>query len=399
MTESRDEQAAAQISHQGPTDAPVSVHLRGVVLPDGIERDLWLHDGVIGHEPVRDAVTVAAEGWIMAGFVDAHCHVGLEAHGAVSPQRALEHALTDRAAGTLLIRDAGSPLDTRFLQARDDLPTIIRAGRHIARPKRYLRNFAEEVDPDRLVGEVITQAERGDGWVKLVGDWIDRDAGDLKPLWPASAAREAIAAAHEHGAQVTAHCFEEQSVRELVEAGIDCIEHGTGMESETIAAMAELGVSLVPTMINLENFPTFAAAGEVKFPRYSAHMRDLHARRFDTIGAAVDAGIGVYAGTDAGGVHGHGLIASEIELLARVGGNEFALGASSWNSRAWLGHPGIEPGAPADLLVFAEDPRQRISVVREPVLIILNGRVVGGSGRDSSPVEIPISALDANSNV
>lgn len=36
-------------------------------------------------------------------------------------------------------------------------------------------------------------------------------------------------------------------------------------------------------------------------------------------------------------------------------------------------------GAPADIVVFAEDPRVTISVVREPVLIILNGRVVGGS--------------------
>ena len=67
------------------------------------------------------------------------------------------------------------------------------------------------------------------------------------------------------------------------------------------------------------------------------------------------------------------------ELLAQIGGNEFALGAASWNARRWLGHPGIEEGAPADIVVFAEDPRVTISVVREPVLIILNGRVVGGS--------------------
>ena len=87
----------------------------------------------------------------------------------------------------------------------------------------------------------------------------------------------------------------------------------------------------------------------------------------------------MYGGMDSGGVHGHGLIAGEIVLLAKVGGNDFALGAASWNARAWLGHPGIENGAPADLVVFADDPRVTISVVREPVLIILNGRVVGGS--------------------
>ena len=176
-----------------------------------------------------------------------------------------------------------------------------------------------------------------------------------------------------------AHCFDERSVAELVDAGIDGIEHGTGLDDDTIATMAQRGTSLVPTMVNLENFPMFADAGEAKFPTYAAHIRALHARRFETIGKAVDAGVPVYAGTDAGGVHGHGLIASEIELLANVGGNEFALGAASWDARAWLGHPGIEQGAPADIVVFADDPRVTISVVREPVLIILNGRVVGGS--------------------
>ena len=51
------------------------------------------------------------------------------------------------------------------------------------------------------------QARRGDGWVKLVGDWIDRGEGDLAPEWPADVLAAAIAAAHEEGARVTAHTF------------------------------------------------------------------------------------------------------------------------------------------------------------------------------------------------
>ena len=39
-----------------------------------------------------------------------------------------------------------------------------------------------------------------------------------------------------------------------------------------------------------------------KFPAYADHMRDLHARRRDTIMAAYEAGVAIYAGTDAGGV-------------------------------------------------------------------------------------------------
>jgi hypothetical protein len=39
----------------------------------------------------------------------------------VPDQRAEEHALAERAAGALLLRDAGSPADTRWMDDRDDL--------------------------------------------------------------------------------------------------------------------------------------------------------------------------------------------------------------------------------------------------------------------------------------
>lgn len=363
----------------GPAGAPDGpFHLNGVLLPDGETRDLWIVDGLIRTEPVAGAVTLCRGGWILPGLVDAHCHVGLGPDGAVTHEIAEAQAATDRDAGTLLIRDAGSPVDTHWIDAREDLPRVIRAGRHIARPKRYIRNYAEEVEPEALIAEVARQARRGDGWVKLVGDWIDRDSGDLAPLWPAEIAAAAIAAAHELGARVTAHCFGEESVHQLVRAGIDGIEHGTGLDASTIALMAERQVALVPTMINLENFPGFADAGEAKFPTYAQHMRALYARRFDTIGAAAEAGVPIFAGTDAGGTISHGLLASEIELLAQIGGTEFALGAASWRARDWLGAPPVAEGAWADLVVYAADPRIDVAITHEPELVILRGRIVSG---------------------
>ena len=363
--------------HRGPEPGPAPrLHLQGTFLPSGEARDAWIVDGLLTFERVPDALTIATGAWILPGLVDAHCHVGLDAHGAVDDATAESQALTDRDAGTLLIRDAGSPADTRWIDGRDDLPRIIRAGRHIARPRRYLRNFAAEVEPDALVAEVRTQAARGDGWVKLVGDWIDRDTGDLAPLWPAEVARRAIEAAHAAGARVTAHCFEERSVTELVAAGIDGIEHGTGLDDATIEAMAARGVALVPTMVNLETFPAIAEAGEAKFPRYAAHMRDLHARRFETMGRAVEAGVPVYAGTDAGGSLAHGLIPEEVELLGRVGGADFALGAASWRAREWLGAASLGEGASADLVILGEDPRANLASLSAPLAIVLRGRVV-----------------------
>lgn len=355
------------------------LHVHGVVLPEQEPRDLWIRDGVLHTEPLSDAVTVCRNSWILPGLVDAHCHIGLGPQGPVSDEVAEAQARTDRDAGTLLVRDAGSPIDTHWIDQRPDLPKVIRAGRHIARTKRYLRGYANEIEPEELVAEVGRQALRGDGWVKLVGDWIDRDSGDLGPLWPAEVAAAAIEKAHQLGAKVTAHCFGEESVQQLVRAGIDGIEHGTGLDADTIDLMASKKVALVPTMINLENFTEFADAGQEKFPRYAAHMRDLHARRFQTLGAAVEAGVPVYAGTDAGGTISHGLIAQEVQALSRLGGVEFALGAASWRAREWLGHRGLEAQASADFVVFDVDPRREPAVLAHPRLIVLRGRVVRSS--------------------
>ena len=53
-----------------------------------------------------------------------------------------------------------------------------------------------------------------------------------------------------------------------------------------------------------------------------------------------------------------------------------ALGAGSWDARSFLGLPGIEEGAPADLVGFARDPREDLSVLSEPALVVLDGLVV-----------------------
>ncbi len=354
-------------------------HVHGTVLPGRAPSDLWISAGHVHTHPVAGATTIARDAWIVPGLVDAHCHIGLGPDGPVDADTAERQALTDRDAGTLLIRDAGSPSDTRWIDHRDDLPDIIRAGRHIARPKRYIRHYADEVDPGDLVGTVERQVARGDGWVKLVGDWIDRQVGDLTPLWPDDVVASAIARAHELGARVTAHCFGEESVAQLVRAGIDGIEHGTGLDADTIALMADKGVSLVPTMVNLENFPGIADQAEARFPRYASHMRALHSRRRETIGSAIEAGVPVYAGTDAGGSVPHGLIAREIVLLASLGGVEFGLGAASWRARSWLGRPALVDGAPADLIIYDDDPRRDAAAVAHPRMVILKGRALPGS--------------------
>jgi imidazolonepropionase-like amidohydrolase len=104
----------------------------------------------------------------------------------------------------------------------------------------------------------------------------------------------------------------------------------------------------------------------------------LHERRYQTVGAAHEAGIPIYVGTDAGGSLAHGLVAAEAAELVKAGLTATeALSAASWGARAWLGRGGLTEGAPADLVVYAADPRADIGVLADPQLVVLRGRPVG----------------------
>lgn len=348
---------------------------RGPVLPDGEARDLYVVDGRVTFEPQPGADTVA-EGWIVPGLVDAHCHLGLDDFGPTDDAATEQQAIDDRDGGALLIRDAGSAADTRWIHDRDDLPRLIRCGRHIAATRRYIRNYAHEVEPAELAAVAAQEARNGDGWIKLVGDWISREEGDLAPSFPAEAFAAAISAAHAEGAKVTAHCFGQGVLAGLIEAGIDCIEHGTGLTEDLIDAMVARGTRLVPTVMQLDKFPEHAAAGREKFPAYATTMTDLYARMPATIMAAYEAGVPIYAGSDGGGISRHGNIAGEVEALARIGMPAHdALGAASWRAREWLGVEGLTEGASADFVVYDRDPVADLSVLRTPTCTVLRGVV------------------------
>lgn len=349
----------------------------GPVLPSGEVRDLYVVDGVVTYEPQPGAELVA-NGWIVPGLVDAHCHLGLDDGGAISQTETEQQAIADRDRGALLIRDCGSASDTRWIQQRDDLPRLIRAGRHIARTKRYIRNYADELEPEALADAVRRQARLGDGWVKLVGDWISREEGDLTPSFPTTAFAAAIRAAHEEGARVTAHCFGHDVLPGLIAAGIDCIEHGTGLTTELIDDMVANQTALVPTVMQTEKFTEHATNGAEKFPIYAQTMTDLYATRREVLMNAYEAGVQIYAGSDGGGVAKHGNLFNEVIGLAQMGMSAAdALGAASWRARTWLGHDdNLAEGTTADFIVYDRDPLADLSVLGTPTAVVLRGQIV-----------------------
>ena len=302
----------------------MALHVRGVLLPDDEVRDLWLVGDRVTFEPVADAETINDGGWVLP-----------------------------------------------------EMPRRARAGRHVAAPKRYLRDIGIEVDGADVAAAVTAQAKAGNGWVKLVGDWLDRSAGDLAPSWDPATMAAAVEAAHAAGARAAVHTFSEEGVAQMVRAGVDSVEHGTGLSLDLIDEMASRGTALVPTMINIRTFGGIADQARAKFPQYADHMIALRDRFPGVVRAAYEAGVPIFLGTDAGGSIRHGLAAEEMLLLHEAGiPATDVLACASWRAREWLGFPGLVEGGLADLVVYPADPRKDLNVVRAPHRIVLKGRVI-----------------------
>ena len=314
----------------------------------------------------RRAETVADGLASLPGLVDAHCHVGLDARGAVSTRH-------DRGAGGRRPRRRGAAAarcrrtacDTQ-LDRRPRRPAADHPGRPAHRPHQALHPQLRRGDrAGRAVGRGRGR-RRPRRRLGQAGRRLDRPRRRRpRALLAREALAAAIARAHELGARVTAHCLRRDSRwPSCVAAGIDCIEHGTGLTDDVIAAMARRGVPhWCRPGCSIDNFPTYAEQARPSSPTYAAHMRDLHAPMpTRSCGRRTRPACAIYAGTDAGGVLPHGLIGREVLRPARAGRHVAAtpLAAASWRARAWLGLAGHwSTGEPADLVVYADDPRDR----------------------------------------
>jgi imidazolonepropionase-like amidohydrolase len=212
----------------------------------------------------------------------------------------------------------------------------------------------------------------GGGWAKVIGDW-GNELGEHVPSYDVASLTEMVTAVHAVGGRVAMHCQHPDTPAMALAAGADSIEHGMHLTPDDLELMAARGTAVCPTMrVIAESVATF----DQRTPEQRALQAELHAagrRHPRLVRDAFQAGVRVLAGTDGG----HGLVREEVRLMVEAGVPvEQALGAASWDARAFLGLPGIEEGAPADLVVFDRDPRLDVSVLAEPQHIVLAGRVV-----------------------
>lgn len=362
-----------------PRLAPrASLHLRGVVMPERQLRDVFVHDGRITFTEQADATTVVDGGWLMPGLVDAHAHLALASPaGDEAPEedRVKASAEAHLAAGVLLVREPGSPTRAAHgLGPSRGCPRVVTAGRFLAPADRYFPGLARSVSESELSEAVDDEARHSGAWVKIVGDFWDED-GRFTANYSGHALAEAVAVAHEAGARVAVHVSSQPGMDAVAEAGVDTVEHGHGMRDDHIRALMYTGTTFVPTMSILPLLPGFLASMGLT-PEALADAQANIDRHGEVVAQAASAGLRILAGTDAGLVP-HGRVHHEVQLMQAAGvPADQAVGAASWEARAYLGLPGIEEGAPADIVALDTDPAEDPSTLSRPAVRVLDGRLV-----------------------
>jgi imidazolonepropionase-like amidohydrolase len=342
--------------------------------PTGVSTGrLWAADGRLTADPVAGAGAQCLPGRLalIGGLVDAHFHMAF-LYGAVpvDMDAALDQLRAARDQGVLLVRDLGAH-DRLSLKVSDDagLPRVIGSGQHIAVAGGFLEGSHEPVPPERLVGGAMAEMDAGATWVKVITDW---QPGEL--AYPLAVLKEMVAAVHARGGRVAAHA--ERTGHDVLEAGVDSIEHGFNLEESDLREMARRGVAWAPTtnlfVRDLQHVDEMLAANEdpdrrVRLQEWRQGVVDQFDGLARTVPLAARLGVRLLASTDTCGT-----VADEVERWINWGVDpQVALGAASWDARRYLLRD--EP-ASADVVTFEADPREDPGTLRQPAAIVLRGR-------------------------
>ena len=352
---------------------PVTWSVRAIQLPDGDEPvDLWVDEaGRLAAAPVAGAEPLPGR-FVAPGLVDAHAHptVTMTESGPapVAPADALDLLAQWSASGVCLVRDTGSPGGSVLqLDLAAGLPRLQAAGRFLAPAGRYFPGLlADEVPEDQLTDLALAELARGSRWVKLVGDFPPvtdgMPEGPAGPTYSLAAVEAMIAAVHAAGGKVAAHTTTDL-VGDLVRAGIDSVEHGTGLDDGALHLMAGTGAAWTPTLCAvLRVRPAAPEESRQRAEAYTERLREL-------LPLAHRLGVPILTGTDTAGT-----VAREIALLAEYGLEPVAaLRAATTDGYRFLGESYAETGQPTTLVTYESDPREDLSVLAAPAAVIIDG--------------------------
>lgn len=319
----------------------------GLVIISG---DSIVYCGEMKHEVIEqynDAEVVDLRGkTLMPGMIDAHVHLTLNGEASylqtlitedakLTVIKGIERAKDALNAGFTTIRCLGEKgqIDVYIKKAIQEKviigPHILASGKAITITGGHGDMFPGDIKIDGIATIVDgtdqvriatrKQLKLGVDSIKLMatGGGMSPGSATISQLTIAEM-RVAIEEAEKYGKLTAAHAIGEEGINNAIEAGVRTLEHGTYISKKGISLINKSGAYLVPT---LSAFKTLLYGKEGGVPEdHLKKVQEFKDAHFVNLRRALDAGVKVITGTDAGTPFNfHGENAYELECLVEVG--------------------------------------------------------------------------------
>ncbi len=386
----------------------VSIIVRGNV----IER---VSEGFVDPASLGSGVkTIDLRGqFVLPGLIDAHVHLGSQPRVAQSYEssRVMNNLVTPEERTLQVLANARQFLDAGYTTVRDmgGVPEAVFAVRDsikrgsVIGPRIYaagyligptgghgdapaLASLRKEPPPSVCDGadgcrqHIRLQIRNGSDLIKIAitgGGSEESGSDEYAPSFTDEELLAIAQTAHGLGRKVGAHAHGARGINAALQAGIDSIEHGDGLNDESIKLMLKNGAVLVPTLSMMNDLQRrldeMAKFGETPFKkRYEETIRTMP----EQIGRAYRAGVKIVAGSDR-------LVAEnrELDWYVKIGMTPTqAIRAATVNAAELLGigkrAGSLEVGKWADIIAVEGDPLKDITTIRAVGFVMKGGKVV-----------------------
>ena len=382
-----------------------------VVVEDERIKDV-LPKGKVGPLPGPVTTLDCRGATLMPGLTDAHVHICAvegnitDQHRYLPPSllaaKALRRAEECLMQGFTTVRDAGGA-DYGFREAINEGiypgPRMLVSGNYISQTGGHgdKRRRSEWVAPiDCCIGMIGSIADGEAEVRKAVREQLRHDVDQIKVMASGGAMspgdeldttqytveemRAAVEEARAVGTYVLAHAYSPSAVRNALQAGVRCIEHGNLIDERVARDIVKAGAYLVPTMVTYE-----AIWREGKSYGISEHqllkINMAREKSVEGLAHAYRAGCKIGSGSDLlGDMQAQRLV--ELELKGQVmKPMDVLLSATRVNAEIFRREKDIgsvEPGKFADLIAVKGNPLRDLTLFQNPnnLELIVKGGVV-----------------------
>ena len=227
--------------------------------------------------------------------------------------------------------------------------------------------------PDEIRKAVREQVKYGADWIKFYCDrryYLEDGKLRSKVNFTEEEMKAMVDEAHRLDRHVAAHAMGKDGIMAALKAGVDTIEHGDGLDDESIDLMVKKGVYWCPTIY----VGVYVAEGRGELWK---QMAELERKAF---GLAVKKGVKIAYGTDVGGYAWTENQAKELSYMVRYGMTPMQaiqsatiVAAALLEAEKDLG--AIEVGKYADIIAVTGDPLADVGELEKVRFVMKGGEV------------------------